>query len=42
MGIFLFKNKVYGSEVILQLLVVTVNFDIKPDQPPILSTAELE
>lgn len=42
MGIFLSKNKVYDPEVILPLLIVTVKFDIKSDQPPILSTAELE
>lgn len=42
MGTFSFKNKAYGTEVILQCLIVTVNFDIKPHQPPILSAAELE
>lgn len=42
MGMFLFKDKAYGPEAILQCLIVTVNFDTKPDQPPILSTAELE
>lgn len=34
MGIFLFKDKAYGPEVILQSLIVTVHFDIKLHQPP--------
>lgn len=42
MGIFLFKDKAYGPEMILQSLIVTMNFDIKPGQPHILSTAELD
>lgn len=34
MGIFLFNDKAYGPEVILQSLIVTVNFDIELHQPP--------